>query len=179
MVVYMPMIPETVAAMLACARIGAVHSVVFGGFAAAELALRIDDALPVVVVAASCGVEPTRVVDYFDLLDKAVRIAEHRPRAVVVKQRDEASYFSAHEGHYLSGDGGYVDEDGYLFVMGRTGDVINVAGHRLSTGSIEAVIARHPDVAECAVIGAADPVKGQSRAVSSCSRPAAMSMSNA
>ena len=68
---------------------------------------------------------------------------------------------SAFDGYYLSGDGGYVDEDGYLFVMGRTDDVINVAGHRLSTGSMEAVLAAHPAVAECAVIGVADPLKGQ------------------
>jgi propionyl-CoA synthetase len=72
-----------------------------------------------------------------------------------------ASYLSAFEGHYLSGDGGYLDDDGYVFVMGRTDDVINVAGHRLSTGAIEAVIAQHPAVAECAVIGAADAMKGQ------------------
>ncbi len=72
-----------------------------------------------------------------------------------------ASYLSAFDGYYLSGDGGYVDEDGYLFVMGRTDDVINVAGHRLSTGSMEAVIAGHPAVAECAVIGVQDELKGQ------------------
>jgi propionyl-CoA synthetase len=76
-------------------------------------------------------------------------------------ERFVSSYLSAFEGYYLSGDGGYVDEDGYLFVMGRTDDVINVAGHRLSTGSMEAVIATHPAVAECAVIGVADPMKGQ------------------
>jgi len=76
-------------------------------------------------------------------------------------ERYVASYLDAYDGYYLSGDGGYVDEDGYVFVMGRTDDVINVAGHRLSTGSIEAVLAQHPDVAECAVIGAADPLKGQ------------------
>ena len=76
-------------------------------------------------------------------------------------ERYVASYLSAYDGYYLSGDGGYVDEDGYLFVMGRTDDVINVAGHRLSTGSMEAVIASHPAVAECAVIGVADPLKGQ------------------
>ncbi|MBV8990444.1 MAG: acetyl-coenzyme A synthetase, partial [Solirubrobacterales bacterium] len=64
-------------------------------------------------------------------------------------------------GYYLSGDGGYFDEDGYLFVMGRTDDVINVAGHRLSTGSMEAVLAGHPAVAECAVIGVSDSLKGQ------------------
>ena len=71
------------------------------------------------------------------------------------------SYLSAFEGYYLTGDGGYVDEDGYLFVMGRTDDVLNVAGHRLSTGSMEAVLAGHPAVAECAVIGVADELKGQ------------------
>jgi propionyl-CoA synthetase len=72
-----------------------------------------------------------------------------------------ASYLSAFPGYYLSGDGGYLDEDGYLFVMGRTDDVINVAGHRLSTGAIEGVLATHPAVAECAVIGVADAIKGQ------------------
>jgi propionyl-CoA synthetase len=72
-----------------------------------------------------------------------------------------SSYLSAFEGYYQSGDGGYIDEDGYVFVMGRTDDVINVAGHRLSTGSIEAALSTHPDVAECAVIGAADRLKGQ------------------
>ena len=425
-VLSMPMIPEAVVAMLACARIGAVHSVVFGGFAAAELAARIDDARPTVVVVASCGVEPGRIVAYKPLLDRALDLAQHRPAAVIVKQRPQleadlvegrdldwdlvvragaedpaecvtvaatdplyvlytsgttgrpkgivrdngghavamawsmrnlfdihpgqvwwaasdvgwvvghsyivyaplitgattvlyegkpvgtpdagafwrvvaqhrveglftaptairavkradpegrllaghdtsslrtlflagerldpdtyawasdtlgvpvvdnwwqtetgwpiatnprgleplpikpgspsvpvpgydvrvldpsgqevaagtegaiclklplppgtlptlwgdderyvASYLSAFPGYYLSGDGGYLDEDGYLFVMGRTDDVINVAGHRLSTGSMEAVLAAHPAVAECAVIGVADPLKGQ------------------
>ncbi|HEX6919082.1 MAG TPA: propionyl-CoA synthetase [Actinomycetes bacterium] len=72
-----------------------------------------------------------------------------------------ASYLSAFDGYYLTGDGGYVDEDGYLFVMGRTDDVINVAGHRLSTGAMEAVVATHPAVAECCVIGVHDDLKGQ------------------
>jgi propionyl-CoA synthetase len=76
-------------------------------------------------------------------------------------QRFVSSYLSAFDGYYLTGDGGFVDEDGYLFVMGRTDDVINVAGHRLSTGSMEAVLAGHPAVAECAVIGVADELKGQ------------------
>jgi propionyl-CoA synthetase len=71
------------------------------------------------------------------------------------------SYAREYPGYYLTADGGYKDEDGYLFIMGRTDDVINVAGHRLSTGEMEEVIATHPDVAECAVIGAADPLKGQ------------------
>ena len=68
---------------------------------------------------------------------------------------------SAFDGYYLTGDGGRIDEDGYVFVMGRTDDVINVAGHRLSTGSMEEVLASHPDVAECAVIGVSDDLKGQ------------------
>ncbi|MEP6980882.1 MAG: propionyl-CoA synthetase [Nakamurella sp.] len=76
-------------------------------------------------------------------------------------QRFVDSYMSAFPGYYLTGDGGRIDEDGYVFVMGRTDDVLNVAGHRLSTGSMEEVLAGHPDVAECAVIGVADPLKGQ------------------
>ena len=76
-------------------------------------------------------------------------------------ERYVASYLSAFPGHYLTGDGGFIDEDGYVFVMGRTDDVINVAGHRLSTGSMEAVLAGHPSVAECTVIGVHDALKGQ------------------
>ena len=76
-------------------------------------------------------------------------------------ERYVASYLSAYEGYYLTGDGGHRDPDGYLFVMGRTDDVINVAGHRLSTGQMEAVLAGHPAVAECAVIGVHDDLKGQ------------------
>ncbi|MQA27560.1 MAG: AMP-binding protein, partial [Micromonosporaceae bacterium] len=423
-VIYMPMVPEAVIGMLACARLGAVHSVVFGGFAPAELAARIDDARPVVVLAASCGIEPSRIVAYQPMLDQALELAGHTPKRCVILQRDQAraaltpgrdldwreaaaaaepvdpvpvaatdplyvlytsgttgrpkgivrdngghavallwsmrhvydvrpgdvywaasdvgwvvghsyivygplllgattvlyegkpvgtpdagafwrvvaehrvtclftaptafraikkedpsashlskhdisslrylflagerldpdtyhwaashlgipvidhwwqtetgwaivanlmglepmpvkpgsptvpapgydvrvldpsggeaspgeegaicvklplppgtlptlwgdderyvrSYLSAHDGYYLTGDGGYVDADGYVFVMGRTDDVINVAGHRLSTGSMEAVIAGHPAVAECAVIGVHDGLKGQ------------------
>lgn len=423
-VIYMPMVPEAVIGMLACARLGAVHSVVFGGFAPAELAARIDDAQPVVVLSASCGIEPSRVVEYKPMLDKALDLAAHRPKQCVILQRPQsaaellqgrdiawsefiaaapeadpvpvastdplyvlytsgttgkpkgivrdngghavallwsmrnvygiqpgdvywaasdigwvvghsyivyaplllgattvlyegkpigtpdpgafwrvisqygvkalftaptafrairkedpdaaylskydisvlrclflagerldpdtyhwaatklgipvvdhwwqtetgwpiaanmmglepmpikagsptvpvpgydvqilrpdgaeaaageegaiciklplppgtlptlwgdddryvAAYLSAFPGYYLTGDSGYFDDDGYLFVMGRTDDVINVAGHRLSTGSMEAVIAAHPAVAECAVIGVADPLKGQ------------------
>ncbi|MGZ4432008.1 MAG: propionyl-CoA synthetase, partial [Gaiellales bacterium] len=72
-----------------------------------------------------------------------------------------SSYMSRYPGHYVTGDGGYLDEDGYLYVMGRVDDVINVAGHRLSTGAMEEVLATHPDVAECAVIGVPDDLKGQ------------------
>ncbi|SHH76496.1 propionyl-CoA synthetase [Ferrimonas marina] len=88
-VIYMPMVPETVFAMLACARIGAVHSVVFGGFAAAELATRIDDAKPKLVLSASCGIEPGRVVPYKPLLDSALELAEHPVQGCLVLQRPE------------------------------------------------------------------------------------------
>jgi propionyl-CoA synthetase len=91
-IVYMPMIPEAVIAMLACARIGAVHSVVFGGFAAKELATRINDAKPKAVLAASCGIEPGRVVQYKPLLDQAIDLSEAdaRPTAVIMLQREQA-----------------------------------------------------------------------------------------
>ena len=422
-VIYMPMIPEAAVAMLACARIGAVHSVVFGGFAPRELAIRIDDAAPKVIVSASCGIEGKRVIEYKPLLDSAIELASYKPQRCVILQRPQAraslgatdidwvaatgaatpadcvavkatdplyilytsgttarpkgvvrdsgghavalrwsmpnvydvnagetmftasdvgwvvghsyivyapllvgattvlyegkpvgtpdagqfwrvvaehgvktmftaptafraikkedpngeftarydlstlkylflagerldpethrwatdllgipvidhwwqtetgwpivanpagiellpikpgsptrplpgwdvqvldasgspvgadtegalvvtnpmppgslvtlwrdderfvqSYMTAYEGYYLTGDGGRIDNDGYVFVMGRTDDVINVAGHRLSTGGMEEVLASHPDVAECAVIGVADPMKGQ------------------
>ena len=422
-VVYLPMIPQAAIAMLACARLGAVHSVVFGGFAPRELAARIDDATPTVIVSASCGIEVQRVIAYKPLLDQAIELAAHRPERCVILQRPQAvatmgprdvdwdeamaaaapvdpvpvratdplyilytsgttgkpkgvvrdgggyavalawsmrglydigpgevmftasdvgwvvghsyivygpllvgattvlyegkpvgtpdagqfwrvvadhkvkslftaptafrairkadpdgtlvrtydvsslrylflagerldpetyrwacelldipvidhwwqtetgwaivgdpagiellpikpgsptrpmpgwdvrildpsgaqmpagedgaiaiklplppgslptlwndderyvrSYLSTYPGFYLTGDGGHLDDDGYLFVMGRTDDVINVAGHRLSTGGMEEVLAGHPDVAECAVIGVADVLKGQ------------------
>ena len=88
-VIYMPMIPEAVVGMYACARLGAIHSVVFGGFAANELAKRIDDARPKVVLAASCGVEPSRKVAYKPLLDQAIEAAAHKPEAVILLQRPE------------------------------------------------------------------------------------------
>ncbi len=422
-VVYLPMIPEAAVAMLACARIGAIHSVVFGGFAPRELAARIDDARPRVIVSASCGIEVNRVLEYKPLLDQAIELAGHKPEHCVIRQRPQAtaamgerdvdwaaamqtatpadpvsvratdplyilytsgttgkpkgvvrdsggyavalawsmqgiydvgpgevmftasdvgwvvghsyivygpllagattvlyegkpvgtpdagqfwrvvadhrvkslftaptafrairkadpdgafvgkydvsslkylflagerldpetyrwagellgipvidhwwqtetgwaivadpagvellpikagsptrpmpgwdvrildpsgapmpagedgaiairlplppgalptlwgdderyrrSYLDTYPGFYLTGDGGHIDQDGYLFVMGRTDDVINVAGHRLSTGGMEEVLAGHPDVAECAVIGVADVLKGQ------------------
>jgi len=85
--IYMPMIPEAVIAMLACARLGAVHSVVFGGFAPHELATRINDAKPKIIVSASCGIEGTRVVEYKPLLDRAIELAEYGPESCIIRQR--------------------------------------------------------------------------------------------
>ena len=90
-VVYMPMVPEAAIAMLACARLGAVHSVVFGGFAPRELAIRIDDATPKVIVSASCGIEGKRVLPYKPLLDEAIELAEHTPDKRVILQRPQAT----------------------------------------------------------------------------------------
>jgi propionyl-CoA synthetase len=89
-VIYMPMVPEAAIAMLACARLGAIHSVVFGGFAAAELATRIADAKPKVIVSASCGLEPGRVVLYKPLLDLAIEMSPHKPDACLILQREQA-----------------------------------------------------------------------------------------
>ena len=90
-IIYMPMVPEAVVAMLACARIGAVHSVVFGGFAAHELALRIDDAGPTVVVSASCGIEAGRVLEYKPILDRAIDLSNRKPQRCVILQRPQAT----------------------------------------------------------------------------------------
>ncbi|MDF3853375.1 propionyl-CoA synthetase [Paracoccus sp. APAP_BH8] len=88
-IIYMPMIPEALEAMLACARLGAIHSVVFGGFAANELAVRIDDCQPKAIIAASCGLEPNRVVHYKPLLDAAIDMAQHKPEFCVIFQREQ------------------------------------------------------------------------------------------
>jgi len=88
-IIYMPMVPEALEAMLACARLGAVHSVVFGGFAANELAVRIDDATPKAIIAASCGLEPDRVIHYKPLLDGAIELATHKPEFCVIFQREQ------------------------------------------------------------------------------------------
>ncbi|MFC6688746.1 propionate-CoA ligase PrpE [Jhaorihella thermophila] len=88
-IIYMPMVPEALEAMLACARLGAIHSVVFGGFASNELAVRIDDAKPKAILAASCGIEPGRIVHYKPLLDEAIEMAEHKPEFCVILQREQ------------------------------------------------------------------------------------------
>ena len=89
-IIYMPMVPEAIIAMLACARIGAIHFVVFGGFASNELAVRIDDARPKTILAASCGIEPGRIIEYKPLIDEAIELSEHKPECVVILQRPEA-----------------------------------------------------------------------------------------
>ena len=88
-IIYMPMVAEALEAMLACARLGAVHSVVFGGFAANELAVRINDCTPKAIIAASCGLEPNRVVEYKPLLDGAIELADHKPDFTVILQREQ------------------------------------------------------------------------------------------
>ena len=88
-ILYMPMVPEAMVAMLACARIGAVHSVVFGGFAAKELATRIEDAQPKLIFSASCGLEPGRIVQYKPLLDEAIRLSSVKPQACIILQRPQ------------------------------------------------------------------------------------------
>jgi propionyl-CoA synthetase len=90
-VIYMPMVPQAVVAMLACARIGAIHSVVFGGFAANELATRLDDAKPKLVVSASCGIEGSRVIEYKPLLDAAIDLATSKPETCIILQRPQAA----------------------------------------------------------------------------------------
>ncbi len=88
-IIYMPMVPEALEAMLACARLGAIHSVVFGGFAAHELAVRIDDCTPKAIIAGSCGIEPGRVVHYKPLVDAAIEQASHKPDFCVIFQREQ------------------------------------------------------------------------------------------
>jgi len=88
-VIYMPMVPQTLIGMLACARLGAIHSVVFGGFAAPELATRIDDAKPKLVLSASCGIEPNRVIAYKPLLDEAIELSQHKPQHTIIFQREQ------------------------------------------------------------------------------------------
>jgi propionyl-CoA synthetase len=95
--IYMPMIPQAVFAMLACARLGAIHSVVFGGFAANELAVRIDDTEPKIILAASCGLEPNKVIEYKPLLDEALRIAQFQPEHCVIFQRSQAQALLTNE----------------------------------------------------------------------------------
>uniref|UniRef100_A0A9L0SWA0 Acyl-CoA synthetase short-chain family member 3, mitochondrial n=1 Tax=Equus caballus TaxID=9796 RepID=A0A9L0SWA0_HORSE len=318
-VIYMPMIPQAMYTMLACARIGAIHSLIFGGFASKELSSRIDHAKPKLVVTASFGIEPGRRVEYIPLIEEALRIGQHKPDKILIynrpnmgkpvgtpdagayfrvlaehgvaalftaptairaiRQQDPGAalgkqysltrfktlfvagercdvetlewskqifrvpvldhwwqtetgspitasciglgnsktpppgqagksvpgynvmvlddnmqklkarslgnivvklplppgafsglwknqeafkhlYFEKFPGYYDTMDAGYMDEEGYVYVMSRVDDVINVAGHRISAGAIEESILSHGTVADCAVVGKEDPLKG-------------------
>ena len=90
-IIYLPMIPEAAIAMLACARLGAIHSVVFGGFAANELAVRIDDAEPALIISASCGIEIKKIIEYKPLLDEAIELASHKTQRCIILQRPQAA----------------------------------------------------------------------------------------
>ena len=105
--------------------------------------------------------EPVAAGDLGNIVVKLPLPPSCLPTLWNAEERCREAYFAAFPGYYATSDAGYVDEDGYVFIMARTDDIINVAGHRLSTGAMEEVIASHPDIAECAVIGVADALKGQ------------------
>lgn len=119
-ILYMPMVPEALEAMLACARLGAIHSVVFGGFAANELAVRIDDCKPKAIIAASCGIEPARIVPYKPLLDAAIGIATHKPDFCVILEREQEV------AHLVEGRD--LDWQGFQFGV-EPADCVPVAGN--------------------------------------------------
>ncbi|MEQ8279913.1 MAG: propionyl-CoA synthetase [Deltaproteobacteria bacterium] len=137
--IYMPMVPETAVAMLACARLGAVHSVVFGGFASAELAKRIDDAAPKLVVSASCGIEPTRVVEYKPLLDAAIDMSRHRPARCIILQRPQATAALV-EGRDLTWDAALEGVEPHDCVMVDATDPLYVLYTSGTTGEPKGVV---------------------------------------
>ena len=121
-ILYMPMVAEAAVAMLACARLGAIHSVVFGGFAAKELATRIDDATPKLIVSASCGIEPGRVIAYKPLLDQAIKLSAHKPERCLVLQRSQLTCDLV-----ADRDIDYAETVGAARAAGRTTECVSVA----------------------------------------------------
>ena len=148
--IYMPMIPELPVAMLACARIGAPFTVVFGGFSSEALADRINDAGAKVLITADGGWRRGRKVGLKHHADEAVAGTPTIQHVLVVNRL-----------RYFTGDGAKRDDDGYLWLLGRVDDVMNVAGHRLSTIEVESALVDHPSVAEAAVVGRTDDISGQ------------------
>ncbi|CAF1506850.1 unnamed protein product, partial [Rotaria sordida] len=202
--IYMPMIPEAIVAMLACARIGAIHNLVFGGFSANELSVRIKHSEPKLLISANVGFEPQRTINYKTIVDEAIKksgisnsalkciifnrsegksadLISERDRDwkdVMDSARDYSDCEPVESNHplyllYTSGttgtpkaivrptDVGLRTEDGFIEVSSRADDVLNVAGHRLSSGHIEQAIIESGKVSECAVIGLKDDIKGQ------------------
>jgi acyl-coenzyme A synthetase/AMP-(fatty) acid ligase len=186
--IYMPRIPELVMAMLACAKIGAVHSVVYGGFSVEALHERIEDSESRVLITADGGYLRGKIVPLkpgsgtkpfpgirAEILDedgKPVPPGEEGKLVITTPwpsmlrgiyrdpERYVEQYWSTYPGKYLTGDSAKLDEDGYLWIIGRMDDVIKVSGYRLGTAEIESALVSHPAVAEAAAIGIPHDVKG-------------------